>query len=336
MQDYNLVFEGPLPIAQEAKFLAEVERLEKCLVDSETRPSADELRQLGHELANALFPGAIEILVHTKVGDSMQVGVCCTDPGLKRIPWEYLVWPGERRAPSTNKSIARIVPVADGAEAKAVALGGRKLRVALIVAEPSEMAAVPWEQLERDLRQTFDAYFAARGVDSQVEMVLFGDVTRRELNIQLGQQPFDVIHFIGHGKANGLYMISRFDRKADLVPTSSVVGLFCRAGVKLILLSACSTGQWQRGDDIGPLAEELVTNEVSAVVGSQLPIPASAVAIFCAALYQQLLDTHDIDDAVAAGRRALEIELSSQTDGAAIEWGIPVLYRRPGRSKLFT
>jgi hypothetical protein len=335
IQDRNLVFEGPLPFAKEAQILETLDQLEKCLVDSADRPAESALKKLGQDLAEALFPGDIRGLARVEAGEPLQLGVCCVDPDLKRIPWEYVVWPGDKRAPSGNKSIARIVPVADSADGSDIPRRDRKLRVALIVASPAEMASLPWEQLELELKRTFETYLTLKEAANQIELVTIGNVTRGALFERLRREHFDIIHFIGHAESNGLYMHNRIDRKAELVTTAGVVGLFAVPKVQLILLSACSTGKIPKGGGIAPLAEELVLNNVPAVVASQLPIPASIIAVFCAALYQRLLESGDIDEAVAEGRMRLQAELSHTVGGALIEWGIPVLYRRPGHSKLF-
>lgn len=335
IQDHNLVFEGPVPFAKEAQILAALEQLEKCLTDSVARPAENELKKLGQDLAEVLFPGEIHGLARVDSGEPLRLGVCCVDADLKRIPWEYVVWPGDRKAPSGNKSIARIVPVADGTDGSETARRRSKLRVALFVASPAEMSRVPWEDLQRGLEQTFQSYLKLKKAANRVELVTMGDVTRADVYERLRQERFDIIHFIGHAEPNGLYMHNRIDRKAELVPTAGVVSLFDVPNIQLILLSACSTGKVPKDRGIAPLAEQLVLNNAPAVVGSQLPIPTSAIAVFCAALYQKLLENGDIDEAVAEGRTRLQAELSHTVGGALIEWGIPVLYRRPGRSRLF-
>ena len=335
MQDSSLVYEGPRALVNEQQFLEQLDRLQKCLTDSETRPSESDLKKFGQDLADALFPGEIRQLMRNSGPDGVKLGICCDDNSLKRIPWEYIVCPGDRSAPVSNKSVARIVPISSGSGSGPTMLKKRKLRVALVVADPSDMNALPWEQLERTLRDMFKSYLDQKNATDLIDLQTFGGVTRNDLRQKLSKTPFDIIHFIGHGDSDGLYMLNKLNGQAQLVPTQSVINIFAFPSVQLVILSACSTAEVRKATTIGPLAEELVSQQVPAVVGSQLPIPDSTSADFCTSLYSKLLENGDIDDAVTEGRIALQTNLRSTGDSAAIEWGIPVLYRRPGRSKLF-
>ncbi len=85
---------------------------------------------------------------------------------------------------------------------------------------------------------------------------------------------------------------------------------------------------------LGTIAEALVRSGVPAVVANQMPISVSSIADFTGALYRSLLTDGNIDVAVNKGRIALVKEIEA-FKFAAVEWGIPVPYRRPGCSQLF-
>lgn len=334
-RDFNLALEGPLDFAEEASFVAEYKRLSDALTDNAERPTPQHLRSFGRRLADALFPGDISRLVGVLDNDTLQLGICANDPALKSVPWEYLVCPGTADAPNIARTIARIVPVSNGANVPATKLDGRPLRVCMIVADPSDLGKVPWDDLKGTLESTFDSYLSEKGVATQVKMDLVEAPNRRKLNTALGKEDYDVIHFLGHGEPDALYLVDRANNNSVPVPADVVVPLFQRDSVKLIILTACSTGK-QAPNGLPALAERLVSEFAPAVVGNQLPITSAAIACFCGSFYQQLLSNGNVDEAFARGRQALKVQMTVSATEAAIEWGIPILYRRPGRSVLFT
>jgi hypothetical protein len=84
------------------------------------------------------------------------------------------------------------------------------------------------------------------------------------------------------------------------------------------------------------LAEGLIrSNACSAVIANQLSVPTKSIAYFVETLFKSLLTTGNVDEAVSEGRVALSVALANVGNDAAIEWGIPVLYRLRGGAKLF-
>jgi hypothetical protein len=70
------------------------------------------------------------------------------------------------------------------------------------------------------------------------------------------------------------------------------------------------------------------------VVANQMPITVTAIADFSAGLYRSLLTEGNIDAAVNRGRIELVSALAA-ANTPAVEFGIPVLYRRAGCSQIF-
>jgi len=108
---------------------------------------------------------------------------------------------------------------------------------------------------------------------------------------------------------------------------------------RLVVLSACDTANPQTvqpvDNTIGTFAEQIVRNAVPAAVASQTVIDKRTIATFCEGLCPELLKSGSIDAAVAAGRCSVSAQLGT-VSSAAIEWGIPVLYRRLGVAHLFS
>lgn len=338
LQDCNLVIAGPVLLEKEEAILRESDRLEKCLTDNAQRPTPRAMSEFGRDLAATLFLGRIRELVSVNADDRLQIGLCCTDPKLNRIPWEFLVWPTGGRPPNPIRTIARVVPVADGTASTPVDIARRALQVCLLVADPTDMDRVPWDELRESLNTTFAQYLDQKDLLSTVELDIVEGATLTSARIAIERKPYDVIHFLGHGDPEGLYFVDRKSKKSVQVSTDTILTLFCRPSVQLVILSACRTATQEAKAGFQPLAEALVENQVPAVIGSQMPIAGAAIACFCTSIYQTLITGGDIDTAVAAGRVAVKIELGGISLGqeAPIEWGIPVLYRRPGRAQLFS
>jgi hypothetical protein len=112
--------------------------------------------------------------------------------------------------------------------------------------------------------------------------------------------------------------------------TTQLCNLLEGRGIRLVVLSACETAAGDFASDFSVMADGLVRCGIPAVVANQFPVDDGTVAKFVGALYQELLQSGDIDLAVSEGRVTLALELES-----VIDWGIPTLYRHVNSSQVF-
>ena len=102
-------------------------------------------------------------------------------------------------------------------------------------------------------------------------------------------EPYDVVHFVGHGAEDGRLFLEGNDGTADLVSPQRLAEAMREAGVRLALLSACHSGAVGRA-----LHEAGIPSVV--MVDERYPMAAEAAALFNRQFYARL----------ARGKRPLE------------------------------
>jgi hypothetical protein len=334
VENFSIAFGRPTAANIIGKLMSGRDRIEKSLTDNAERPSAQELQVYGGEIASALLSGPVLDLYNSVGAGRVEVAISAEDSQLKRVPWEYLVWPDLRLGPHPKRSIARLVPFTNGTRYVPRNLAGGKLKVVLIGADVFAHDPIPWEETTANLVRVFGERLLANQSAQEVQLDLVEGATRKNLAKALKAKSYDIVHFIGHGRPDGILLRGHTAQKGEVLPTDALNAMISTVAPALVILSACETG---KVDDIAPLgnvAESIVASGVPAVVANQMPITVSAIAEFSAALYRALLSTGNIDHAVNMGRVALLVDIS-KSEAAAVEWGIPILYRPPGCSQLF-
>jgi CHAT domain len=332
VEDFALAF--GTTAAAIADLVATRDLIEQSLRDNAERPMQTQLKQYGGNLAGVLLAGDVISLYRAVSNGRVQVTLNMDDQNLKRVPWEYLLWPGLPYGPQVDRTIARIVPMARGSRPAPRKLDGGPLNVLLIGADVFGLAPIPWDETKSNLERIFGERLRVGASAARVKMELLEATTRTSLRQALTGQKYDIVHFIGHGEANGVYLRGR-DGQRELMPTEAFIAALADTTPALVILSACDTASMASIQPLGTVAEGLVGADVLAVVANQMPITTTAIADFSAGLYRSLLSEGNIDVAVNRGR----IELVAALAGAntsAVEWGVPVLYRRAGCSQLFT
>lgn len=294
----------------------------------------EELTEIGERLADVLFAGGVRDLYSgTANGTSVQLSLCACDAGLKSIPWEFVVWPDLNSAPHDKRSICRLV---EGTPTRA--LPSLKLdagiRIMLVVSQPTDQPAVEWIETQKTLNAQIAVYMPTLGGEKMKFKVCEASAAGA---VRDEVQAFDphIVHFIGHGRPDGLVFTKHQAKTSKVVSAGTVYSVLASKSTRLMILSACDTANV--GSDIAsliPIAERVVQAGVPAVVANQMPISLRSIHTFCGALYAELLRDGNIDWAVNVGRIAMGVAFDNHTV-AAVEWGVPVLYRRPGCSQLF-
>ena len=317
-----------------------------AMMMGQPRMTSNDLVRFSKLMGDILFCGEVRpTWMHASLGQPLITKILATTTELKAIPWEYASWPNGQAGPAIANSVVRLVPQAQAAP-PAPLKAAEGLRILLLSANPQNLDAIPWEDIRDELINVF------ANALSDIEVIREGGMptTKTFLRVVDAANPMKVrtclksddphvVHFVGHGTDKGLALVDPKTRKSILIDaTAFSAALFGAPSVRLVVLSACDTANTDLVDPIdesvGTFAEQLVGNVVPAVIASQMVIDKRTIATFCQGLYAKLLSSGSIDVAVAAGRCEVAAQLGT-AQSAAIEWGIPVLYRRLGAAQLF-
>jgi hypothetical protein len=149
-----------------------------------------------------------------------------------------------------------------------------------------------------------------------------------------GWQPYDILHFVGHGGVQGAagegVLVfcdanghSRLERGVDLGQQLGDID-----SLRLVVLNSCRGANPGTVDPFGGTAESLVLQGVPAVVAMQFEITDGAALKFANSLYGALSEGRPVDAAVTRARRTLHA-------AARAEWATPVLHMRTQDGRLF-
>jgi hypothetical protein len=331
-EEHSLAYGKHIPPKTIDDLIADRDRIERSLKDDEERPTAAQLKEFGVDLSRMLFPGDVKSLYFAASKRRIQITLCTTDTRLKQIPWEYVVWPDVEEGPHVTRTFARCVPVPNGSERTPKSISGSDIKVLLIGADVLGRDRIPWNETKENLERILGERLGASAARISLKMV--EGATQKSVEEALDGKNYDIVHFIGHGRPDGIFLRGE-DQKGVVLPTASFSQMVVEADPALVILSACETGMIEDIAPLGTIAEALVKSGVPAVVANQMPINVRSIADFTGALYRSLLAEGNIDFAVNKGRMEL-VKRIEALKWAAVEWGIPVLYRRPGCSQLFT
>lgn len=315
------------------------EKIAGCLNNTATVPQA-ELDTYCELLGSVLFGGSVAALYGEARAQGVRVNLMINDCELQRVPWEYLCGPGESPTPDAARAVTRIVPCYTRRPPNRYKGLKSNLRVLLAVSREANDNIVPLEEMTA----TLERKFALRMPGGSVKLEVRAVATRQAFQeaVTSPEQSWDIVHYLGHGEVRqgakpvgGLRLIDDVGN-VEFMRSQQLAALFSDAGTRLVLLTACNSGEPAVAAPFANIARALVAAGLPAVVANQMAIPADTVAEFCGGLYDKLLRCGDIDDAVNVGRlRSYTTLARGNEDAAAVEWGIPVLHRAPGVELLF-
>lgn len=164
-----------------------------------------------------------------------------------------------------------------------------------------------------------------------IEMEVLAHATRETLQRRLLEassagEGYHVVHFVGHGEADGSGSYLLFETgagDADAVAADEFAELIAEPTVNLAVLNACETAA--AVDVFQGVAQAAILRGVPAVIGMQLPVLDRAAVDFARAFYATWAAGEPIEAALAYARRLMY----QSAPGAAADWGIPVLYMGP-------
>src|SRR5687768_14630394 len=209
------------------------------------------------------------------------------------------------------------------------------LRVLLAISRPKDLAEVDYRSIARPLLR---AMTRARNSGKHVRVDVLRPPTLDALITQLRnareeKRAYHILHFDGHGSVGDDTEITIwFETSAGhkhAVSAGTLASTVIDADVPIVVLNACQSAQLgERSVLNSSLATRLVRDGVPAVLAMSHSLLVSSAVEFMTAFYEDLFTSHQLGQALKAGRQRLAGEggqpRSRQRQLA--DWMVPVLY----------
>lgn len=246
-------------------------------------------------------------------------------PDLAVFPWEYLFdfARGSFLGQSDETTIVRCPAAGDAPRPLQVK---SPLRVLVVTAGPQNLPRLEIERECEHLRNAFES--STPPIDHQ----RIDRTTLESLRLQLKNNTFHVLHFIGHGEfddgsGQGGLVLEDENRRAYPVVSPRLAALLHRK-FSLVVLNACHGAKMTAANPFGGVAHSLLQQGVPAVVAMQSFVSDVAAVTFAREFYTDLMAHGRVDHAMMETRRAISLK-------SDVEWGIPVLYMRSDDDRIF-
>lgn len=308
----------------------------RILEETMTTGDVTAITEIGARLFRALIHGPLRDLWvmaradldHERM-DGLRVRLDMEAAGVAALPWEALYDPGRGTVFAADSRIALVRAVTSYSR-----LGRpRRLRVDLpvriLIAAPDDPDGEVDSRSEIAATEQVLATLGAPHV--QVE-VMTGKFNITQLRRRLLAYKPAVLHFIGHGAPDGLWLWLR-DQQILIGPDSWRSVLSHARSVKLVLLNACSAARTTGPDGFNGVGMKLLQAGVPAVIAMQSPIRDDAAISFAHSLYEELICgvcPGLVDLAVGAARS----DLYALNPGD-FSYGAPVLWLNSRDGRIF-
>jgi hypothetical protein len=294
-------------------------------------PSGRELRDLGRDLFETLFPGDVRRLYD--VARSLQatgtLAVVFTSmiDWVADKPWELAFDPA-RREYLASSAVDFVRNVFTAVPADVVPPRAARLRILVAAAQPQGASSVAAREETALVRRAF-AGLAKAGLAEVDELPR---ASPERLQRRLAEAPVDVLHFVGHGdfderQREGHLLFEDGRGRPKPVSAAALRQIVGRRGVRLVFLNACETGRGGRVDFNRGVAPALVAAGVPAVVANQYAVLDQAATAFARDFYAELARGRPLGDAAREARVALGHAIGTDS----IDWAVPVLFARDPR-----
>jgi hypothetical protein len=157
----------------------------------------------------------------------------------------------------------------------------------------------------------------------------------------------DIFHFSGHGEfskrmgpafgstiGEGGIVLGDTNNQAVPLAADRLGEILRSQGIRLVVLGACETGRRDGYNVWSSVVASLLKARIPAVVGMQFTINDQLAAAFSGAFYRGIVAGYPLDACVAMGRVAIRTQSQNKMKDAR-DWGVPVLYLRPGNGVVF-
>ncbi|HET9496686.1 MAG TPA: tetratricopeptide repeat protein [Chloroflexia bacterium] len=305
----------------------------------------DTAKRFGEKLYAALFSADVRSALQSSLDQARRngesgrgrVGVrvrlrLSEVPELSGVPWEYIYNPGLNRflALSTETPLVRYLDMPERIRPLNVVA---PLRVLVMITAPSDYPRLDVRQEWNNLNTAVAPLLEA----GLLQLDLLETPTLTGLQRQLRRGDYHVFHFIGHGafdrKAeDGLLLFEDDEGRGRPVSGQDLALLLHdHSPLRLAVLNACEGALSAADDPFAGVAQSLVQGGLPAVVAMQFEITDRAAIVFAHEFYRALSDGYPVDAAITEARKVLLTE----SRGAGLEWGTPVLYMRSPDGRIF-
>ena len=307
-----------------------------------------DLQQWGHKLHDALFTAKEnrDLLQQLLAApEPRELTIATRDPVLLRLPWELMA--DDAGSLAQRVSVRRQLEKPEKTTPRAAQL---PLRILYIVSRPSDAGFI-------DPRLTTKALFDALdplGSNVRVDFCRPPTVARMEEMLRAAQQaddPYDLIHFDGHGTFLPQSEIGALsfekpddgtgDSATDLVPAGRLGDLLASYSIPLVVLEACRSATVGKTAVFRAVAPRLIQAGVGSVLSMGHAVHVEAARLLLDRFYRELVRGTTIGQAVAEARKVLRFTparwIESGPRARTIElrdWFLPHLYQRAGDDAL--
>ncbi|MCJ7424000.1 DUF3856 domain-containing protein [Candidatus Bathyarchaeota archaeon] len=270
------------------------------------RASNEQLRNIGLKLHKSLFPTEAIRSIVTRCLDSsggaVDMDLKYNDPEIGRVPWELLHDGTIPLVASDKLGLVRVLELQEPFKSISV---HSPLKILAVVAQPLDQPFLektpPMDKLKDELRR--------KTVKKEYVVHFLMPPTFDMLVKWLGKG-YDVVQFYGHGGFSGGKGCLAFEDElglTQLVSADELAVVLRGAGVQLMVLCACHSGETTSHSIFTGVAQSLVGACVPAVVGWSFAVPVDTALAFMQQFYATLAssDQPSVRRAVAQARRAL-------------------------------
>lgn len=299
--------------------------LRRRLSDKELEP-----RVLGTQLFHAVFKDSIGSLFrqcrHTAAsrGQLLRIRLRLTDvPELGALPWETLFDPQENEHLAMQRDLS-LVRYLEFSGSSTEWVFEAPVRVLAVVSSPLGLSKLDVDAEWQNLETSFAPLIERR--QAVLEQLRPG--TLEALLERLDQEPYHVLHFMGHGELDprretGELMLESDDGGCQPLEAHRLATAVRRCQtMRLVVLNVCEGASQSKVDAFSGLAQSLLRHGVPAVVGMQERIADRTAILFTQSFYEALAAHQPIDVAVTSARE----ELYMKDKGSV--WALPVVYLR--------
>ncbi|MBD2341299.1 CHAT domain-containing protein [Calothrix sp. FACHB-156] len=309
----------------------EMNRIKLSLKLIESRQTdTDLLKALGGELYQALFPTKIHGRLQATIAGAqannyeVRLRLVFDSPELAALPWEFLYDEGTNTflGNNTQTVLSRYVDVPlQKRDIKAASL---PLKVLLVISSPSNLKQLDVTGEENLIRDALQKYIDA----GTIELDVLPDATIRNIDQKLEEKPYNVFHFIGHGKFEnnkGYIALVEQDGKCKWVDDEGFANFFLgKRSLGLAVLNSCQGAAVSDNQAFAGIAPNLVRRGIPAVVAMQYSILDSTAKLFADKFYRTLALGKPVDTAMQSTRNTISMEVGLDKP----DFATPVLYMR--------
>lgn len=250
-------------------------------------------------------------------------------PKLFDLPWEYLYDSGSNKflALLNDTPIVRYMNLGDPPRSLPV---NPPLRVIGVISDPSDLGPIDVDNEIDKLNKALQTL-----IDEGYVKVSWSAPTLQALSRELRGDKYHIFHFVGHGRFDSHSQQGALTFKDETGKGYDVSGemlantLGNYRSIRLAVLNACEGARVAAANPFAGVATALVQREIPAVIAMQFKVTNSAAVHFAGGLYEALVDSYPVDEALAEARRAIYFS------GNDIEWGTPALFLRVPDGRIF-